>query len=66
VSADEDRVHGILEELVRQRRQLEGAPGARRLLQANGRAIAYWRGELAAARRVGASRPGYTGQRSRM
>jgi hypothetical protein len=63
VSADEDRVHGILEELVRQRRQLEGAPGARRLLQANGRAIAYWQG---VARRIADHDRGYTGGRSRM
>jgi hypothetical protein len=66
MSADPERIHGILDELVRQRRQLEHTPDGGRLLQANGRAIAYWRGELAAARRVGASRPGYTGQRSRM
>ena len=64
MSADADRIHGILDELVRQRRTLASSPGGRHLLSANGRAIAYWQRVL--ARQEAPAERGYTGHRSRM
>jgi hypothetical protein len=58
VSPDPRAIRGILDGLIRERRQLHQA-GA---LEANRRAIEYWQDRLAGV----TAKSGYTGRRSRM
>ena len=46
MSASPGRIHAILDKLVDERRRLEATRGEAALLEANKRAIVYWRAQL--------------------